>query len=229
VWSPDGRLLAFTSMAESMDLAIMPSDGSRPPTRVAVDGAYKLPTSWTRDGQFVVFTRTDPAGSTGEDVYIVAADGTSVRALAQTTDNESGGVVSPDGEWLAYVAGGHRKNALYVASLREPTRRVRVDSEDGYMPVWSRDGRELFYLTGTRRDRLMSVRVSAGGDGLRLGRPERLFDHSMGGSVGGGLSRYDVTPDGRFVFATAEDPAPTTEIRLDLEWRAHLKGLKARR
>jgi Tol biopolymer transport system component len=185
VWSPDGSRLAFTSACDGLDLAIMPSDGS-PATPVVVDGTYKLPTSWTPDGQFVVFTRNDPAGSTGEDVYIAAADGTGVRALTQSIDNESGGVVSPDGEWLAYVAGGHTKTAIYVAALREPGRRSRVDAEDGYMPMWSRDGGELFFLTGTRRDRLMSVRVSAGANGLRRGRPERLFDQSMGGSAGWG-------------------------------------------
>jgi hypothetical protein len=44
-----------------------------------------------------------------------------------------------------------------------------------------------------------------------------------------GLSHYDVTPDGRFVFATAEAPAASTEIRVDLDWRAHLNRLTARR
>jgi eukaryotic-like serine/threonine-protein kinase len=225
VWSPDGSRLAFTSGRDGMDIAIMPSDGSRPATPIVVDGTYKLPTSWTPDGQFVVFTRMDPAGSTGEDIYIAAADGTGVQALAQSPENESSGVVSPDGEWLAYAAGGQTKTAIYVAALREPGRRTRVDSEDGHMPVWSRDGGELFFLTGTRRERLMSVRVTAAAGGLRLGRPERLFDQSMGGSVGFGLSRYDITPDGRFVFATAETPAPSTEIRLDLDWGAHLTRL----
>jgi eukaryotic-like serine/threonine-protein kinase len=229
VWSPDGSRLAFTSARDGLDIAIMPSDGSRPATPIIVDGTYKLPTSWTPDGQFVVFTRNDPAGSTGEDIYIAAADGTGMHALAQSPENESSGVVSPDGEWLAYAAGGHTRTAIYVAALREPGRRTRVDTEDGYMPVWSRNGGELFFLTGTRRDRLMSVRVTAAADGLRLGRPERLFDQSMGGSVGFGLSRYDVTPDGRFVFATAQTPVPSTEIRVDLAWRAHLNRLTARR
>ena len=228
VWSPDGSRLAFTMARDGLNLAIMPADGGGPPTPVLVDASYKLPTSWTPDGQFVVFTRVDPAGKTGEDVYIIAADGTGMRALANSADNESGGGVSPTGEWLAYAAGSHTRTAIYVAPFRDPGRRARVEVEDGYMPVWSRDGRELFFLSGPRRTRVMSVRVSAGAGGPQLGRPELLFEQSMGGSVGFGLARYDVTPDGRFLFATAETPKPSTEIRMVLDWGARLRPLLAR-
>jgi hypothetical protein len=154
VWSPDGLQLAFTSLREGMNLAVMPSDGSGPPRPILVDAAHKVPTSWTPDGRFVLFTQTEPAGSTGEDVCIAAADGTGARPLADSRDNESGAVVSPDGQWFAYSAGAHTRAEIYVAALANPARRSRVETEDGYNPVWSRDGDELFFLMGTGRFQL---------------------------------------------------------------------------
>ena len=88
-----------------MHLAVARLDEGVPPKTIFMDGAAKVPTSWTPDGKSIVFTRVDQDGSTGEDVYIIGADGTGGRPLVQTTENESGGDVSPDGNWLAFSSG----------------------------------------------------------------------------------------------------------------------------
>jgi hypothetical protein len=58
------------------------------------------------------------------------------------------------------------------------------------------------------------VTVATRGDALELSRPVRPTAAGMGSSLGFGMCRYEVMPDGtRFVFATA-DPPPSAEIRL---------------
>jgi serine/threonine protein kinase/Tol biopolymer transport system component len=226
IWSPDGGRIVFSTSREGRaDLAIMPSDGSSPPAPLLVDAAYKLPTSWSPDGKWIVFTRMEPGSSTGEDIFIVATDGTGVRPVIQSAVNETGGVISPDGRWLAYSSGDLNTTSVYVSSLREPARRWRVDADGGYMPRWSPDGRELFFLAATRRNRLTAVDVTVEGNALSPSKPRLVLELNMGSSIGFGLPRYDIMPDGeRFVFATTE-PAALTEIRMLLDWRRHLERL----
>jgi len=95
---------------------------------------------------------------------------------------------------------------------------------DGYMPIWSPDGSELFFFSGRQHDRLMSARVITGSEDWRNSKTEFLLQVRMAGGIGHALQRYDVTPDrDRFVFATAEEPP--TQIRMVLDWRSQLATL----
>jgi hypothetical protein len=210
VWSPDGRRVAFTNDVEGrLNLAVIAVDDGTAARSIYVDNALKVPTSWTPDGQSIVFTRVDPSGTTGEDIYIVGADGTRARPLLQSTENETGGVVSPDGNWLASSIGSLITGGIAVAPMNAPQRQTRVDAEAATMPVWSHDGRELFFLAGAQKDRMMAATVLQARDDLRLDKPRLLFERTMGPSIGLNLPRYDVMPDDRrFVFTTPQDPAP---------------------
>jgi hypothetical protein len=71
-----GTRPAFTSRrGGEVALTVLHLDGSAPPTSFAADSVVKVPTSWTPDGASIVFSRVDPEGKTGEDVYIVQAGG----------------------------------------------------------------------------------------------------------------------------------------------------------
>ena len=220
VWSPDGKSIAFTTLRDGgLNLAVARVDEGVPPKTIFSDNAAKVPTSWTPDGKSVLFTRVDPDGATGEDVYIIGADGARPRPLVQTADNETGAAVSPDGKWLAFSRDG-----VLIAPLSDPARQSRVGVESASMPVWSRDGRELFFLSGPRWNRMMVAEVNADAAGLRLGKPRRLFEQDIAPGIGFSLPRYDVMPDGqRFLFVKREDAAPVNEIRIMLDWGAQLR------
>jgi hypothetical protein len=89
-----------------------------------------------------------------------------------------------------------------------------VSPSGGGLPVWSKDGTELFYTSG---DRLMAAEV-APAPPFSAKTPRVLFE-SDAFDFSGQAPAYDVARDGRFVMlhrGTAAVPAPVTVI---LNWR----------
>src|SRR5688572_16676773 len=89
VWSPDGRRVAFASVHGDggLSLNVMPVDRSSPVAAIVTDGNANVPTSWSPDGRSIVFTRVVASGTTGEDIFVIAPDGSSLRPLVQLAGN----------------------------------------------------------------------------------------------------------------------------------------------
>ena len=88
----------------------------------------------------------------------------------------------------------------------------------GREPVWSRNGREIFYLEG---DKLMAVAV-ADEQRLRVAPPELLFERAYAGRGGQQPPSYDVAADGRFVTIRREQSGGTS-IFVVQNWFEELK------
>lgn len=99
----------------------------------------------------------------------------------------------------------------------------RASTDGGVEPLWSRDGKELFYRSG---DSMMVVRV--GSAASQFSRPEVLFTgRFQSGDYGGKPgTNYDVAADGRFVMIEEDESAvPGTSLHLVLGWSEELKVL----
>ncbi len=115
---------------------------------------------------------------------------------------EGAGRFSPDGRWVTYCTAETGKYEVFVEPWPGPGARIQVSSDGGTDPVWSRDGKEVFYRD---EDKMMVVAVSTAG-AFRAGKPQMLwaghYSHGMSsscGGIGGGLSEanYDVSGDGQ--------------------------------
>ncbi len=99
--------------------------------------------------------------------------------------------------------------------------RIPISIEGGTGPVWSRDGRELFYRAG---DDLMSVQVKTmpSPPGLVLGERRKVIDVSAYDP--GYFHDFDVSADGQKFLLIRTDPA-SRPVRLDviLNWFDELK------
>jgi hypothetical protein len=120
--------------------------------------------------------------------------------------------LSPDGRWVAYTADQSGQPEVHVRDFPDGRTRLQVSSGGGDMPVWSRDGRELFYhaLAGNR---LMAVPIE-GGVAAEIGPAQVLFtlkrDMRLAGTLG---AQYDVSPEGRFLInMMRSDPGELTLI-----------------
>ncbi len=94
---------------------------------------------------------------------------------------------------------------------------IQISTEGGTEPVWSRDGRELFYRNV---DQLLVVAVDTEAD-LRPGRPRLLFEQPYAlGTVGN--PNFDVSLDGQSFLMVSGDAVGLT---VELNWVEELKRL----
>ena len=83
-------------------------------------------------------------------------------------------VVSPDGLWMAYVSNESGRAEVHVRAFPGMEGRTQVSLEGGTEPLWSRDGRELFYRSGAA---LHAAECGTQRKGTRLvgtRRPDRI-------------------------------------------------------
>ena len=123
---------------------------------------------------------------------------------------------------MAYESDESDQLEIYVQRFPDLGQRVSVSTAGGRQPLWSRDGRELFYRS---RAGVMAVPVDTGPN-FSAGEPEVLFEDRYFLF----LSRrtYDVAPDGqRFLMVKHGDETGDDAVRIHLiqNWFEELNRL----
>ena len=221
IWSPDGNRIVFMSDRKARlkyDLYLKDASGARDEEVLFESNEYKRPTSWSADGRFLAYTRSEgPPGKA--DIWILPLSGERKPfPFIQTSQfDEERARFSPDGRFVAYDSDESGSRQVYVTSFPGPGGKQQVSTNSGEDPVWRRDGKELFFLS---EGKLMAAEVKANGSSLDISNPQLLFDAHSGF---GPWAHYDVTPDGkRFLVATVGEGG-SAPMNLVVNWTADLK------
>jgi hypothetical protein len=202
-WSPDGRFVAWTGTRPDLARGIFrrPADGSGPEELLHTADVHLHVNDWSPDGKTLLLQLLDP--KTGPDLYTFDLESRKAAPFLQTRFREHSARLSPDGRHVAYVSDESGQNEVYVQTFPEPGPKLRVSTEGGEQPVWSRDGRQLFF-----RDRpsVWAARFDAGPP-FSVSVPQALFTDHYDSPQVGTHTGYDVLPDGRFLMAEAPDEA----------------------
>ena len=197
-WTPDGDTVTFALQTASEGFAIYSkaADGSGEALQTVVEKEGRAFTpEWSPDGR-VLFYR-----DSGREQIRALSETGEVSSLVTSEGHVRTPRVSPGGGFIAYVSDTSGQNEVYVIPFPEADRRLTISTDGGDSPVWSRDGRELFYVSD---DRMMTVAVQTA-DGFRPGTPQELF---RGRFVRDNTANYDVSLDGeRFVIVQSESAA----------------------
>ncbi len=193
----------------SWGLYSVQADGTGDVERLTtVDAAlFVQPHSWSSDGTMLLFSSVGNR-TTWDIGWLSMAGESSPQFLIQTEMVEHHPAVSPDGRWIAYTSGLSGEPEVYVERFPDLGDRRLISTDGGIMPLWSPDGRELFYLS-RELDKLVVVSIAPDTDftDFTAGAPEVLFDGNFFRL--GGLRSYDVTPDGqRFVMLIRDGTNP---------------------
>ena len=211
-WSPDGSRISFTARSPTSgeDLFVMPLDGSAPPTKVLGAANDQYDATWTADGRSLVFISDDPFQNFG---VMRLPDGQPAKWLDAGALGGTllGPRVSPDGHWIAYWSNESGRDEVYVRPFPRNGGVIQISSGGGTEPVWSRDGRELFYR---QDDKLIAAALVTGAE-LSVRARRLLFADRF--VTDGGHAYYDVSPDGRsFIFL--KDTQSSAQLVVVLNW-----------
>ena len=221
VWSPDASRIAYASTRGGQfiyqKLTNMVTD---PEVLLDVTGAVTLPvpTSWSRDGRFLMYTMVDAktARTYGFSRWRAASRFPSFTTIS----NESSGQFSPDMRWVTYVSNESGSEEVYVRDFSPDspetasTGQRTVSKGGGTAPKWRKDGKEIIYF---RPDgKLMAVAITAGSVSP-LEAPRELAQLAKGGGPA------DVARDGRILQAVPIDKDVQAAFTVVLDWQAALK------
>src|SRR5262245_6909860 len=98
------------------------------------------------------------------------------QPFLKTQFNEHSPAFSPDVRWLAYTSDESGRDESYVMAFPGPGGRWQVSVDGGAEPLWSRDGKEIFYRNG---DKVMSVAVETRQNFI-TSTPKLLFQGNYG-------------------------------------------------
>jgi Tol biopolymer transport system component len=158
----------------------------------------------------------------GADLYYRALAGdTALRPIANSQAAiETMPRLSPDGRWVAFSTNESGRDEVVVQPFPGPGGRVQVSTGGGTEPVWSRDGRRLFY----RGERVLMAAVIQPGPPLTVAaRDSVLADTYVYAS--NPHANYDVMPDGKhFIFFEPDDAG---ELIVVANWASVLRARMA--
>jgi serine/threonine-protein kinase len=209
-WLPDGKDLLFLSDQSRRTLPYtVRSDGSGKPVPFPMpDTAQVDEIEQAPGGTWIVYRRGTVNGARRLAMFRPGVDSAPTEISTGRFD-EYAPTVSPDGRWLAYVSVESGREEVYVRPFPDITRaRWQVSPSGGYSPVWSRDGRELFFAAASGH--LASLDIAPGPE-FRASRLRNLFP--LGTYLLGPYHQsFVVEPGGRtFLFAEPVDQSSSEE------------------
>ena len=214
VWTPDGRGLAFVRLGgrspgvSTTELLSVPAEGGTPQRVATLSSTSAVwPAAWSAAAGRLL-------AAVGADIYDWAPGG-EPSPLVRSPFEDMHPAFSPSGRAFAYVSNESGPPQVYVQPYPGPGGRVQVSTNGGREPVWSRDGKELFFRMG----RGMFVADVNPVQPTAVGRPRLLFssDHMPGSNT----ANYDVSPDGkRFVMVKGPPQRSENEVVVVTNWFA---------
>jgi eukaryotic-like serine/threonine-protein kinase len=221
VWSPDDTRIVFSSNrvgSGTVDIYQKSAGGAGDDELLFKSASAKFPTSWSPDGQLVMFENWGLKTKAG--LWVLSLPDRQVKELFQNTAYDYfQGQISPDGRFVAYTSNESARDEVYVQPITANGEKWRISSNGGSSATWRKDGKELFYITNDGK--VMSVEIKSS-QTFEIGVPRQLFQAAIK-DLHHGLC-YSASKDGqRFLVNTyveTNNPAPMTVV---LNWTNDLK------
>ena len=231
VWRLDGRAIAvYARRPEASGIYLKDLGGQEHLVfRNEDSGAVPYPESFSPDGAVLAFSRQQ-GGRYSIWLLTLGEKPVAQPLTSASAASEYSPKFSPDGKWLAYVVDQQERSEVYVRGYPSGEA-IPVSASGGVGPVWSRDGRTLFFESAQSGGRaLMSVPVSVDGGTLKLAAPSRVVSLALAGGDEYGHSaysgpQYDVFPDGDFVMLRGPGSGSAREVVLVQHWFEELKRM----
>jgi eukaryotic-like serine/threonine-protein kinase len=226
-WSPDGERIAFQSDREGVPgIFWQRADGTGTAERLtrSESGVAHVPESWAPDGKRLLFSKAK-----GNDVSLWVLSFSELKAEPFNGAHSTrlmNAVFSPDGGWVAYGSDESGTDAVYVQPFPATGSKFQISRGDvGHHALWSRDGKQLFYIPGPGRFAVVNVTTQPSFSVSAPVPEPRAFNI---GNAQTSPRNHDIGPDGRILGIVtagqaASGPVAAQQINVVLNWFEELK------
>jgi Tol biopolymer transport system component len=212
IWSLDGRRIIFSSSrTDQSDIFEVAINGGEWRPVIAAEG-QQVPGVLTPDGKHLLYSAS--RGSTRGLMLYSVADKRSVPFAWSESFWRHSSALSPDGKWVAYCGVDTGRGEIYVEPFPQTGEKMQITNSGGLRPVWSRDGRELYYLN--HDGMLLAVPMAAAAGGLEPGKPVPLFQTDWRNV--GDRTYLTPFPDGRFLVIKEVSKRVSGPLRMIVNW-----------
>ena len=228
IWTPDGKDVAYVSvLAGANEIQSVRADGTAGTTRLYSSTSGLAPGSFSPDGKHLAFDVQ--AAGTGVDIWTMPIErlpGGSLKPgtpepFVRTPFNERDPEFSPDGRWIAYASDETGRFEIYVRPFPGPGGRWQVSNGGGTFPLWSRNGRDLFYIESNH---LMVTSYRTDRESFIAERPRIWTEHFINPTE---YRRFDSATDGKRLLqlrpAITSDEKTPTEVTFLLNFFDELR------
>ncbi|HTS38470.1 MAG TPA: protein kinase [Candidatus Solibacter sp.] len=194
VWSPDGKWIVYYSRRNGKPGIFRKlADGSGAEEELLSDDQPIVPWDWSRDGKYILYQH-GIAGT--QDIWALPLEGDRKPFLVVPTTPKTSRTtprLSPDGRWLTYVSNESGSVQAYVVAFKGGPGKWQLSAKGGYFPIWSHDGKELYYYVDSA-NAIYAVPVKEVAGALQFGAPQTLVNWSAPDPW------YEVSPDGKKIL-----------------------------
>ncbi|UCC25238.1 MAG: protein kinase [Gemmatimonadales bacterium] len=208
-WTPDGRFVTYLAEPElGGQFGIYRTrPGSLDSDSLITVPGVSFTGIWLRDESALVTTADGLSPGSGPDIALIGNGGRGpVEPLVATRFSEGWPAVSPDDRWLAFTSDRSGQFEVYVQPLAGDGGLFQVSVDGGIEPLWSADGRELFYRTGAGAGSELVAAVIATDPEPSVVSRETLFSMADAATATPHVN-YDVSPDGQTFAVVRFNPS----------------------
>jgi hypothetical protein len=230
-WMPDGRVMFGSNRPGegTGGLYARRADGTGSDSLILRAASGVFEGQWSPDGRWLLFRTGGTINQAGgRDIVGIRPGVDSVPVpVVVTPYDEEAIAISPNGRWLAYESNETGQTEIFLRPFpNTQSGKRQISNGGGVAPLWSRDGRELYYMSAGRD--MMTVSMGAGPEPV-IGAPQKLFhlDDQLYMTTTEFYTPYDVGADGRFIMAKSITPPSSVESPLIVaeNWFTELAGM----
>jgi serine/threonine protein kinase len=218
-WSPDGSHILFTTnLTGLMSMYLKDARGIGNDELLHQSKNWRYGNDWSPDQRHILFAEIDPKSKYDLHVLQLSPE-KKVFPFLVSNANEGNATFSVDGKWVAYVSDESGQPEVYVQPFNpEKGGKWQISTHGGYSPRWSKDGKELFYVSSENQIMSSDVQLSPNFE-AKVPKPLFTFHPYVPPGISGGwLDMFQPAPDGQHFLVNTAVTEELPSITVVFNW-----------